>query len=411
MRACGLDDILENERSLTLMTLFYGKENVNQLLKEFSREFRNIGFAKEVEKQGYAIIHEMGVPDKPLHCYTLACTFDIVVKHTSFLTMELPPERMYVLCLLGLEACPRRLQKGDAVRALLERARVEGRMEACDLIIYVDGEGFKLGKTLFPLFNKLREHADVVLGCRTPGSLGIEPGPERSLVELLELYVVSRALGLERILPDGQCGAWGFKGHIGSRLVRLLMAHGFEIELDILIESLLTKGAEVHFVPVSLREAAGQKNSPERAPLRSGTIELTKVDLHKTKSAFLASKFRLAPACLETLIDDFENWLLDGYKDIRQVFTSLPQSKGDAEKYIGEYKRHVLNAVVEELERANELARKQTRVPARASEEEGRLFLTDIYFRTVEQLPVIPKQHRAELRIPGQLENMLPRIV
>lgn len=118
--------------------------------------------------------------------------------------------------------------KGTAVRDKIEGIKNEEKSVYGNYIIFFDGDGQIPFESFFDILKQLsKKEVEAVFACRC-GNYGISN--ERANIEKFELFLLSGKYGV--YLPDGQCGCWGFKTDILSRIP--LIARGFEIELDIL---------------------------------------------------------------------------------------------------------------------------------------------------------------------------------
>ncbi|ODS36158.1 hypothetical protein BEH94_08425 [Candidatus Altiarchaeales archaeon WOR_SM1_SCG] len=118
--------------------------------------------------------------------------------------------------------------KGRAIRDKIEGIKNEEKSIYGNYLIFFDGDGQIPFESFLDILKQLsKKEINVVFACRR-GNYGISN--EWVNIQKFELFLLSSKYGV--YLPDGQCGCWGFKTDILSRIP--LIAKGFEIELDIL---------------------------------------------------------------------------------------------------------------------------------------------------------------------------------
>ena len=236
-------------RKLYAFTLLFGKpakvvdEFRTRKRVEFTRTISRI--ADENAYEGSSV--QVGMPGDIRNMVFFSTIGDLI--RACLPTAHVLEENL--ICPVVLKVTVGALNKGDAVRYFFSYFLEHVGLESQDVLLYIDGEGIPLS-WLEEATRALDKYGvDVVLAARISPYWGVSPS--RALIELLELYIISRAMGLRQLLPDGQCGAWGVRGHVVEEIVEDLRASRYGIELDILIE-VLKHCYDIAFVPVEVEK-------------------------------------------------------------------------------------------------------------------------------------------------------------
>lgn len=151
--------------------------------------------------------------------------------------------------------------QGRTPKGLLVRGKLLSITNKLDIaereegfVVLVDGSGKIDYDCILDIIEALTGGENIVLGCRHKDSFGIKD--ERKNIELFENFLVSEKFKI--MLPDAQCGCWGFRANLLKKLP--LTANSYEIELDLLISALDSR-LDVCFLPVNIIEEATKVTS------------------------------------------------------------------------------------------------------------------------------------------------------
>jgi len=215
-----------------------------------------------------------------------------------------------------------RIHKGDAVRLVMKTVVSDADREKLEktLVLHIDGTGISLRSAIDAIEKFVDTGGDgpmALLGLRPlAGYWGISPW--RKIIELWENYLIARKmLDLDVPLPDAQCGLWCLRGNVAHSLVDDLVAHRFELELDIVLE-LLLKGYVFDYVDVELEDLDDSGLQGVSGPEE----ELYKwAPLHADKLSLIVSKLGIDGDELAAIFKGFQEWLLHNKDSIGCSFT------------------------------------------------------------------------------------------
>jgi len=163
------------------------------------------------------------------------------------------------------------LPKGSVIRQKIATANVR----PCNYFIVIDGDGDIGFENVFKLISLLSDGHLAACACRGE-DYGL--GDERNTNEKFELFLISKKYGI--MLPDGQCGCWGFH----TRILRdvPITASSYEVELDF-ITSLLKNRIMPRFFRVNLDAGIEQHSGfSKKANLTKLTFLSEKLKMDKT---------------------------------------------------------------------------------------------------------------------------------
>ena len=328
---------------------------------------------------GFNPVLQQGTPESRLRYVKVAHLIEIIRKLSDITTAYFPEE--YILMPTFGDFTPEALHKGDAIRVFFNKIMdfmdpsvLSDYFRPDDIVLYIDGEGIN-PKYLLDLARVLTEdNVDAVFGVRMSKNWGISP--ERALIELFELYITSKALGFEYLLPDGQCGIWGIKGSALMNMRDNLVAHRYEIELDLLTE-LLMRGFKIKYVKIEI----DSQDTPERNLLKEWRKWRI---LHRIKLGFLATKFRLSSGALSELFKDFCRIIKEKYEKISK-WVQLPENEL-LNEVLNRYKTDVLEEVCRNINQIEGIAKTFLKI----TNETRNL----IYYHDKKDLPILPERLR-----------------
>lgn len=233
----------------------------------------------------------------------------------------------------------RAIHKGDAVRLILASlTKAQGLLSYNDVILHIDGTGISL-RSIENGLNVFQRREDIAafLGRRTHGWM---ISSDRQLIELYENYVISKALGLDYLLPDLQCGFWILRGSTAGRLN--LIAHRFEIELDIAIELLRR---EVRFTYVDV--IPEDDNGVNKWEQDSSSNEWYKWrPYHIDKLSLIEAKLKLRNICkgiYSMLLSAFKDFVKNHQDDLKSTIgVQIPKNW---ETVLNKYEEHVVKYI------------------------------------------------------------------
>lgn len=183
-----------------------------------------------------------------------------------------------------------RRQKGIFVRRTLIRITNDAPLKNT-IIILIDGSGKIKFDSVIQIINALEKgYYDVVMGARGK-SWAIDP--ERQAIELFENFLIETRYAC--VLPDAQCGCWGFHGDLLKMFP--FTANAYEIELDLIISTLATNRslgfAEVHVDKTLMTP-------------RGFSTQFNPSQQHIRKLAFLADKLDYSREIIQALSYEFQ---------------------------------------------------------------------------------------------------------
>lgn len=183
----------------------------------------------------------------------------------------------------------------------LIRACIQGLSEKPDVVIMCDGSGKISYEKVVDVFQELTSGVDMC--CVMSNRVGDKCISEsRYLVERFEVSVIAKINNHHKIIPDGQCGLWGFRcGKIqnnGDEKEIYINAQGYEIELD-LLDEVLSKNLQYSFLDVELKPLEPIKTD------FSDEEHMKKMDFFLRKKSTVDLK-RLVPTYIEEFQDSEE---------------------------------------------------------------------------------------------------------
>ncbi len=170
--------------------------------------------------------------------------------------------------------------KGFIVRQGIKKFREENK----DSIIHIDGsKKFKLNSLVDVAVPLLDSSVDVVLTVRNISGISIF----REVIEDFEKFILEKKF-CKKIL-DGQSGCWGINLKRFEKITENLTSIGYEIELEILIES-LRSNLNIVWLPIKIINTGESKSkypsNIQKIKFICQKINLTKSELNEYLEGF-----------------------------------------------------------------------------------------------------------------------------